>query len=165
MFDVCKRSNVSFACMNNYWPKALIAWPSGRTLPSRGWRWRGEGGVESSSEKGQRHIRLYNSSPGVWTWWNPLYVQSFYLRDLHIHLTLRGGWFRMEDIIQFAYKDMSSDIAAFLESLYEQKHAFYFRRVREWHEFHQVNFCIHGLYASKLYICRMLQLYLVEPLS
>ena len=116
MFDVCKRSNASFACINNYWPKALIAWPSGRTLPSRGWWWRGEGGVESSSEKGQRHVRLYNSSRGVWTWWNPLYVQSFYLRDLHIHLTLREGWFCMEDIIQFAYKDMSSDIAAFLES-------------------------------------------------
>ena len=54
----------------------------------------------------------------------------------------------MEDIIQFAYKDMSSDIAAFLESLYEQKHAFYFKRVLEWHEFHQVIFRIHILYTS-----------------
>ena len=75
-------------------------------------------------------------------------MHSFYLEDLHIHLTLREGWFCMEDIIQFAYKDMSSDIAAFLESLYEQKHAFYFRRVLEWHEFHQVIFCIHILYTS-----------------
>ena len=38
---------------------------------------------------------------------------------------------------------MNEDVSAFLESLYEQKHAFYFRRVREWHEFHQVNLCIH----------------------
>ena len=47
-----------------------------------------------------------------------------------------------------AYMPMRRDVSAFLESLYEQKHAFYFRRVREWHEFHQVNFCIHGLYAA-----------------
>ena len=46
--------------------------------------------------------------------------------------------------IDVIYTDMNMAFAAFLKSLYEQKHAFYFRRVREWHEFNQVNFCIYG---------------------
>ena len=33
---------------------------------------------------------------------------------------------------------MSEDVSAILESLYEQKHAFYFRRIREWLEYCKV---------------------------
>ena len=46
--------------------------------------------------------------------------------------------------IYIAYLVTAGHVSTFLESLYEQKHAFYFRKVREWHEFHQVNFCIYG---------------------
>ena len=54
----------------------------------------------------------------------------------------------MTKIIYDAYYDKARHVSDLLESLYEQKHAFYFRRVREWHEFYQVNLCIHRLYAA-----------------
>ena len=50
----------------------------------------------------------------------------------------------LTDAIRRSFFVMAEDVSVFLESLYEQKHAFYFRRVREWHEFHQVNSCIYG---------------------
>ena len=53
----------------------------------------------------------------------------------------------MTKIIYDAYYDMARHVSGLLESLYEQKHAFYFRRVREWHEFHEVGF---------VYVCLVL---------
>ena len=44
----------------------------------------------------------------------------------------------MTKTIYDVYYDMARHVSDLLESLYEQKHAFYFRRVREWHEFHEV---------------------------
>ena len=35
-------------------------------------------------------------------------------------------------------KELSGCIEAFEKSLYGQKHAYYFRRVREWHDYNEV---------------------------
>ena len=35
-------------------------------------------------------------------------------------------------------RDVSRSIQAFEKSLYVQKHAYYFRRVREWHDYNEV---------------------------
>ena len=75
-------------------------------------------------------------------------MKSFYLKDLYTHLILREELDDLTYNIDVIYTDMNMAIAAFLKSLYEQKHAFYFRRIREWHEFHQVNLCIHSVYAA-----------------
>ena len=40
------------------------------------------------------------------------------------------------------YIQLAENIAAFRDSLYEQKHAFYFRRVSVWHEHYDVGGCI-----------------------
>ena len=70
------------------------------------------------------------------------------MKDLYTHLILHEELDDLTYNIDVIYTDMNMAIAAFLKSLYEQKHAFYFRRVREWHELYQVNLCIHGLYAA-----------------
>ena len=75
-------------------------------------------------------------------------MKSFYLKDLYTHLILHEELDDLTYNIDVIYTDMNMAIAAFLKSFYEQKHAFYFRRVREWHEFHQVNLCIHRLYVA-----------------
>ena len=44
----------------------------------------------------------------------------------------------LTDAIRRSFFVMAEDASVFLESLYEQKHAFYFRKVREWYKFHEV---------------------------
>ena len=47
-------------------------------------------------------------------------------------------WEKLISSLYYTYYGLYKGIAAFENSLYEQKHAFYFRRVREWHEYYEV---------------------------
>ena len=52
--------------------------------------------------------------------------------------TMHKGIKGLSDNICNAYDNLAQDIANFEKALYTQRHAFYFRKVGEWHEYCKV---------------------------
>ena len=59
------------------------------------------------------------------------------LRSL-LEYTGSEGWKTSHDSILGVCRDVSERIETFERSFYVQKHAYYFRRVREWHDYNEV---------------------------
>ena len=66
---------------------------------------------------------------------------------------------RLLDNVCDAYENLAQDIENFEKALYVQRHAFYFRKVREWYDYSKVGRRIHythivSLDVLKLIACR-----------
>ena len=53
--------------------------------------------------------------------------------------TMNKGMKGLSDNVCDAYDNLAQDVENFEKALYAQRHAFYFRKVREWHEYCKVS--------------------------
>ena len=50
--------------------------------------------------------------------------------------------------VRAIHHDITKGIDAFQKSLYEQKHAFHFRKIHEWHDYSKVGYELYNKYAN-----------------
>ena len=82
-------------------------------------------GIESTSESLQEKVKAMNKP----------------IRELLYHENPDTRHASYRSICE-SCKELSRCIEAFEKSLYVQKHAYYFRRVREWHDYNEVRYCV-----------------------